>query len=116
MRRLEMLAVGAGTVLAVFVLAGAVAQGSPDAGEVRAVANVEKTVPLPATEMELVLPPPPPIVEELPVAVAGVLAEHGHTELMPRSALLDALPPAVVGVLIEHGVVLRVSDTEARLP
>ncbi len=81
----------------------------------------EVVAPPPATEVTettqiVVPPPPPPVVDELPAAVAGVLAERGHTELMDRAALLAELPPNVVALLIEHEIVLTVAEGEDRLP
>jgi hypothetical protein len=115
MRKFEFLAAVAGTALALLVLADVVTESSAEPEQVRAVAGVERAAP--ELQVDVVVPRPPArVVDELPGAVAGVLAEHGHTELVSRTALLDELPPNVVGVLMEHGAVLRVSETEEPLP
>lgn len=117
MGRLETLVAVAGIGLGGLVLAitvTAAPQEQPPAEPPVA----EGALPHPATAVtEIVVPAPsPPVVEELPAAVAGVLAERGHTEVLDRSTLLAELPPNVVALLIEHDVVLAVAEAENGLP
>lgn len=116
MRRIEILAAVSGIVLAGFVLAATAIEAPQPEAPPRVAGELSRAAPATDEIVEVTIPLPAPVVADLPSAVAGVLAEHGHTDLVPQGALLDALPPNVVGVLMEHDAVLRIPETEDALP
>jgi hypothetical protein len=117
--RSEALFLAAGLALAAYGMWGTSTSTTPTdqaaTTEPSPVSSVPVVADQPATEVVEVadVPPPPPAVEGLADAISRVLADRGHTELVPRSNLVEGLGESVVAVLIDHDVVLEVADDPA---
>ena len=118
-RRAESLFLLAGLAVAVYAIWGLMSPAAPaeqaTAATLPPVATTAAPAAPPVTEVVEVVepPPPPPGVEGVSDAISHVLADNGHTELVPRSELVDSLPESVVSVLIDHGAVLEIADAPA---
>lgn len=117
-RRLEPVFLVAGLALAVYAIWGLMSAQAPAEKATVATLPPVPTTLAPVEPMTEVVelaeePPPPPGVEGVSDAISHVLADNGHTELVPRSELVDSLPESVVSVLIDRGAVLEIADAPA---
>ena len=108
MQRSEILVVGAGLLLAGFVLWKVVMPVSEHPSTEVAAPAVPVTAP--ATPVLATPTVPEPGLGGVPESVASALARAGHTEFVGTVDLESQLPPSVVAVLVEAGATLRVPE------
>jgi hypothetical protein len=110
MQRSEILVVGAGLLLAGFVLWKVVMPVSEQPSTEVAAPAVPVTAPATPVLATPTVPEPEPGLGGVPESVASALARAGHTEFVGTVDLESQLPPSVVAVLVEAGATLRVPE------